>query len=266
MRRLRLHRDISSLPSFTTRAILFDNHRNHHVKRPLSHHYHRTVSRFLAFGSNSRLYNNIMERRLSTIRLVLFALSLGSILLLGYGIGWAISNAKVEPAESASSDSHNASRKNLSSIDSFPSTASIAGDETNVDSVLYEEAGSLPPIVPDSDAWPDSNLDYSCQPSSDHPTDGYFQLSSGNRAVNEAYTLAMCETNENIQDGVWIAGNGWTQLWTRDTSFSVEQAAGLLRPDISFVSFEKCVQFWPIEEAFGANKTVWFQDECGHFG
>jgi hypothetical protein len=186
-----------------------------------------------------------MEKLLRTIRYVSVTLTVAATLLIG--IGRAISN------EGPNSDS-------------LPTDNLTVGDRPNANSVFYQEAGSLPPIVPDSDAWPDSNLDYSCQSSSLHPTDGCFQLSSGNRAVNEAYKLAICETNENIDNGVWIAGNGWAQLWTRDTSFSVEQAAGLLRPDISFVSFEKCVEQWPIEEAFGVNKTVWFQDQCGHFG
>jgi hypothetical protein len=191
-----------------------------------------------------------MEKRITTIRIASIALTAGAVFLIGFGIGWGISNSNVDPAESASND---------------PNTATT-GDRPIADSFLYEKAGSLPPVVPDSVVWPDSNLSYSCQPSSDHPTDGYFQFSSGNRAVNDAYNLAMCETNENVQDGVWIAGNGWAQLWTRDTSFSIEQATGLLRPDVSFASLEKCVEPWPIEEADGANKTVWFQDQCGHFG
>lgn len=183
-----------------------------------------------------------------TIRIALIAVAIGSLGCIGFGIGWAISSKNVE---SSSPNDEN---------------AVAGGDNPSGDTVLHEKAGNLPPIIPDVTAWPDSNVSYSCQPSSDHPTDGHFQLSSGNRAVNKAYNLAMCETNENVQDGVWIAGNGWTQLWTRDTSYAVEQAAGLLRPDISLTSLEKCVQEWQIEEADGDNKRVWFQDECGHFG
>jgi hypothetical protein len=222
------------------------------------------------------------KRLRRAVRVALFAVVVGAVVLVGYGIGYATSKnngASPAPATNAATAPPNGDITTAPN-DAAAATAAPDGDEATAssdstaapsvgnsnNSLVYENAGSLPPIVPDADAWPDADVAYSCQPSSVHPTDGQFRFSSGNLAVDAAYNLAMCEVNENVQDGIFIAGNGWTQLWTRDTAFAVEQAAGLLRPDVSLRSLEKCVEEWPIEETIYANKTVWYQDVCGHFG
>lgn len=124
----------------------------------------------------------------------------------------------------------------------------------------------------------------------------WFELRTGNGRIDGAYRLAMQELHENIVDPgdnnndeeqsstttttaegdpYFIAGHGWAQLWTRDTSYAIELAAGLVRPDVSLTSLLKCTETASIPEnkesttattTAVANRTVWYQDECGHFG
>ena len=88
----------------------------------------------------------------------------------------------------------------------------------------------------------------------------FFEFSSGIKAYDDAYKLAMVEVEANIEKGVFIAGAGWKQLWTRDTSYAVELGAGLVNPEISKESLKKSIE---VDKEFG---DVWLQDECGHFG
>jgi hypothetical protein len=89
-----------------------------------------------------------------------------------------------------------------------------------------------------------------------------FLLSTGNTELQEAYDLALSEIGNNIHPSqkYFIAGAGWTQLWTRDTSYAVELGAGLIHPDTSISSLHTCT-----EHVKGIG-TVWLQDVCGHFG
>jgi len=89
----------------------------------------------------------------------------------------------------------------------------------------------------------------------------FFEFSSGVKSYDTAYQLAHAEMSQNIQNGTFIAGAGWDQLWTRDTSYAVELAAGLVHPEISKKSLEKSIQ---VDEKSG--EQVWLQDICGHFG
>lgn len=82
----------------------------------------------------------------------------------------------------------------------------------------------------------------------------------GASEYDSAYNLAVSEIEQNIRDGYFIAGQGWAQLWTRDTSYSVELGCGLLHPEVSETSLRKCT-----EDIAGIG-TCWFQDKCGHFG
>ena len=70
----------------------------------------------------------------------------------------------------------------------------------------------------------------------------FFEFSSGNRAYDTAYLLAMREMQTNIENGTFIAGAGWKQLWTRDTSFAVELAAGLVHPKLSEHSLKQSIE------------------------
>ncbi|KAL3910818.1 MAG: hypothetical protein SGILL_007540 [Bacillariaceae sp.] len=110
----------------------------------------------------------------------------------------------------------------------------------------------------------------------------WFELHTGNDRIDTAYKLAMAELEANIAttkgnsydptDPYFIAGNGWTQLWTRDTSYAIELGAGLVRPDVSLTSLQKCTSMVPLTETNGdgtlssKKKVVWYQDKCGHFG
>jgi hypothetical protein len=88
----------------------------------------------------------------------------------------------------------------------------------------------------------------------------WFEFSSGVSDYDVAYRLAMSETSQNSKGGVFVAGAGWNQLWTRDTAYSVELGAGLVRPDLAKKSLQQSIQR---HAEFG---DVWLQDVCGHFG
>jgi glycogen debranching enzyme len=104
----------------------------------------------------------------------------------------------------------------------------------------------------------------------------WFELKTGNRRIDKAYKLAMKEVDDNIvattpagksTDAYFTAGNGWTQSWTRDTSYAIELSLGLIRPEVSLTSLLNLIETIPIEEASTIrNRTVWSQDVCGHFG
>ena len=99
-----------------------------------------------------------------------------------------------------------------------------------------------------------------CRPPSFEPIKKTPLLNLGASEYDSAYNLAVSEIEKNIRDGYFIAGQGWSQLWTRDTAFSVELGCGLICPDASETSLRKCT-----EDVAGIG-TCWFQDKCGHFG
>lgn len=88
----------------------------------------------------------------------------------------------------------------------------------------------------------------------------FFDFSSGVTEYDDAYKLAMTEMEQNIENGIFIAGAGWKQLWTRDTSYAVELGAGLVHPELSKKSLEKSTQ---MDKKLDGK--VWLQDMCGHF-
>lgn len=92
--------------------------------------------------------------------------------------------------------------------------------------------------------------------SNDEP---WFEFESGVEEYDTAYQLALSEISANIENGIFIAGAGWKQLWTRDTSYAVEQGASLLYPELSKASLKRSVQN---DKHLG---PVWLQDTCGHF-
>jgi len=87
-----------------------------------------------------------------------------------------------------------------------------------------------------------------------------FEFLSGNTNFDEVYKLAMSEVEDNIRDGTFIAGDFWSQMWTRDSSYAIELAAGLLHKKTAESTIRKCTE---TDKDFG---KVWLQDECGHFG
>lgn len=86
-----------------------------------------------------------------------------------------------------------------------------------------------------------------------------FEFTSGDAAYDQAYQKARRVIAADVQDGKFLAGQNWQQVWTRDTSYSVELACALLHPDVSKTTLLGLGQ--PVE---GIGEC-WFQDKCGHF-
>ena len=75
-----------------------------------------------------------------------------------------------------------------------------------------------------------------------------------------AYKLALKEVGTNIACNHFVAGSGWVQLWTRDTSYASELGAAFLHPQVVMKSLMDSVEVWK------DGKKVWLQDTCSHFG
>ncbi len=90
-------------------------------------------------------------------------------------------------------------------------------------------------------------------------TGGGFNFSSGIPAYDQAYQKARRVIAADVQDGKFLAGQNWQQVWTRDTSYSVELACALLHPDVSKTTLLGLTQS---VEGIG---ECWYQDKCGHF-
>ena len=88
---------------------------------------------------------------------------------------------------------------------------------------------------------------------------GGFDFSSGIPAYDQAYQKARRVLAADVQDGKFLAGQNWQQVWTRDTSYSVEMACALLHPDVSKTTLLGLTQ---AVEGIG---ECWYQDKCGHF-
>ena len=87
------------------------------------------------------------------------------------------------------------------------------------------------------------------------------QLLIGSQGLQyeDAYNLALKEIGHCIACGNFVAGTGWSQLWTRDTSFASELGAALIHPDVVKKSLLASVETL-------SGKSAWLQDKCGHFG
>ncbi len=88
---------------------------------------------------------------------------------------------------------------------------------------------------------------------------GSFDFSSGVAAYDAAYQKARRVIAADVKDGKFLAGQNWAQVWTRDTSYSVEMACALLHPDVSKTTLLGLTQS---VEGIG---ECWYQDKCGHF-
>lgn len=89
--------------------------------------------------------------------------------------------------------------------------------------------------------------------------DGSFDFSSGIAAYDQAYQKARRVLAADVQDGKFLAGQNWQQVWTRDTSYSVELACALLHPDVSKTTLLGLTQ------SVDGIGECWYQDKCGHF-
>ena len=87
-----------------------------------------------------------------------------------------------------------------------------------------------------------------------------FTFTSGVPACDAAYQKARRVMAEDTQNGSFMAGAQWNEVWTRDTSYSVDLAAALLSPQVS-----KDTLLAQRQQVDGIGEC-WFQDVCGHFG
>ena len=91
------------------------------------------------------------------------------------------------------------------------------------------------------------------------PGGGAFQFTSGVAAYDQAYRKARGVIAADVKDGQFLAGQNWAQVWTRDTSYSVELACALLHPDVSKTTLLGLTQ------SVAGIGECWYQDKCGHF-
>ena len=88
----------------------------------------------------------------------------------------------------------------------------------------------------------------------------------------KAYNLAIKEIGRNIACNHFVAGTGWSQLWTRDTSFAAELGAALIHPSVVRTSLMASTEMASLPDYISNpainpfEKKVWLQDKCGHFG
>lgn len=85
------------------------------------------------------------------------------------------------------------------------------------------------------------------------------EFTSGLAAYDQAYEKARRVIAADVQAGKFLAGQNWAQVWTRDTSYSVELACALLHPDVS-----KTTLLGLTQQVDGIGEC-WYQDKCGHF-
>ena len=77
---------------------------------------------------------------------------------------------------------------------------------------------------------------------------------------NEAWRKARQVVANDSKHGKFIAGKGWPQVWTRDSSFSMDLALSLLESSLCEATLLDLKQEVP-----GIGEC-WEQDFCGHFG
>jgi hypothetical protein len=83
---------------------------------------------------------------------------------------------------------------------------------------------------------------------------------SGQADYNQAYEKARRVIASDIRNNKFLAGKGWAQVWTRDSSYSIDLSLNLLKPELSKSTLMGISQdVPPIGEC-------WAQDKCGHFG
>src|SRR5262245_59864784 len=56
------------------------------------------------------------------------------------------------------------------------------------------------------------------------------RLLTGVAAYDAAYRKAVDVVAADSVDGRFIAGEGWPQVWTRDTAYAIDLACALIRP------------------------------------
>jgi len=93
-----------------------------------------------------------------------------------------------------------------------------------------------------------------------HRSSAEFIFDSGQPEYNQAYEKARKVIASDIHDNQFLAGAGWAQVWTRDSSYSIDLALNLIQPELSKSTLLHIKQDVP-----GIGEC-WAQDSCGHFG
>jgi mannosylglycerate hydrolase MGH1-like protein/glycosyl hydrolase family 65 len=87
-----------------------------------------------------------------------------------------------------------------------------------------------------------------------------FAFDSGQADYNQAYEKARQVIADDIRQRQFIAGQGWAEVWTRDSSYSTDLALDLLHPALSKNTLLN------LREDVPGIGVCWAQDKCGHFG
>jgi Amylo-alpha-1,6-glucosidase len=87
-----------------------------------------------------------------------------------------------------------------------------------------------------------------------------FVFDSGRADYNQAYEKARRVISSDIRNERFLAGQGWAEVWTRDSSYSIDLALNLLHPTLSRSTL------FAIKEDVPGIGECWAQDSCGHFG
>lgn len=92
------------------------------------------------------------------------------------------------------------------------------------------------------------------------PSSPELVFDSGDAAYNQAYEKARKVIASDIRHNQLLAGQGWAQVWTRDSSYSIDLSLNLLHPNLSISTLLRLKKDVP-----GIGEC-WAQDSCGHFG
>jgi hypothetical protein len=86
-----------------------------------------------------------------------------------------------------------------------------------------------------------------------------FKFASGKAKYDSAWVGGKRNIASNTVNGTFHAGQSWDQVWTRDGSYSIQLAAGIIDPVTSRSTFNNTTETWN-------SKTIQLQDACGDFG
>ena len=87
-----------------------------------------------------------------------------------------------------------------------------------------------------------------------------FAFKSNVPEYDEAYLKARKVVENDSRNGKFIAGKGWPQVWTRDSSYSMALALSLIETKLCLTTLIGLKQ-----DVAGIGEC-WEQDFCGHFG
>jgi hypothetical protein len=81
-------------------------------------------------------------------------------------------------------------------------------------------------------------------------------LETGHTSCAAAYAKAVRDVAGSVAGGVFVAGESWPTVWTRDAAYAIDLGCGLLHPSTSITTLRGIV----------GSGGVWPQDRAAHFG